>query len=80
MDPNIDLSKLTDNDKKELQQFIMQENQQSMIAKSIDHFLPCSVSSISIECPVNLYRCSHIKSDRHLLEEVHHIPHLNWQA
>ncbi|MCJ1247893.1 Mitochondrial import inner membrane translocase subunit tim8 [Trapelia coarctata] len=35
MDTNVDLSKLTDNDKKELQQFIMQENQQSLIAKTI---------------------------------------------
>ena len=34
MDTNVDLSKLTDADKKELQQFIMQENQQSIIAKS----------------------------------------------
>ena len=34
MDANIDLAKLTDNDKKDLQQFIVQEQQQSMIAKS----------------------------------------------
>ncbi|MCJ1472908.1 Mitochondrial import inner membrane translocase subunit tim8 [Lambiella insularis] len=35
MDSNIDLSKLTDTDKKELQQLIMQEQQQSLLNKTI---------------------------------------------
>ncbi|MCJ1286528.1 Mitochondrial import inner membrane translocase subunit tim8 [Xylographa opegraphella] len=37
MESNIDLSKLTDADKKDLQQFIVQEQQQSMIAKTISN-------------------------------------------
>ncbi|MCJ1416242.1 Mitochondrial import inner membrane translocase subunit tim8 [Xylographa parallela] len=37
MDSNIDLSKLTDNDKKDLQQFLVQEQQQSMIAKTLSN-------------------------------------------
>ncbi|MCJ1406495.1 Mitochondrial import inner membrane translocase subunit tim8 [Ptychographa xylographoides] len=37
MDADLDLSKLSENDKKELQQFIVQENQQSMVAKTISN-------------------------------------------
>lgn len=89
MDTNVDLSKLTDNDKKELQQFIMQENQQSLIAKSTFPFLslsplfpsPSSFPSLLTTHPI-IYGnnandpASHPHPDRHLLEKVHHGAHL----
>jgi len=54
MDTNVDLSKLTDNDKKELQQFIMQENQQSLIAKSTFPFPSFPSPLFSLPLPPSL--------------------------